>query len=53
VTPEVLQFIREEREKDPSIRIPQLLKLIEERFGLTLHRRTMERAVERSKKKRR
>lgn len=52
VTPEILEFIREEREKNPSIRTQKLLKLIGERFGLTVHRRTMERSVERSKKKR-
>ena len=52
VTPEILEFIREEREKNPSIRTQELLKLIGERFGLTVHRRTMERSVERSKKKR-
>jgi transposase len=53
VTPEVLEYIREEREKNPSIRTQELLKLLEDRFGLTVHRRTMERSVERSKKKRR
>ena len=53
VTPEVLKLIHEEREKKPSIRIQELLKLVENRFGLNVHRRTVERAVLRSKKKRR
>jgi transposase len=53
ITPEVLAFIQEERAKDPSIGIPRLVKLVREHFDLTVHRTTMDRAVDRLKKKRR
>ena len=53
ITTEVLAFIQEERAKDPSIGPKELLKLIEERFDLTVHRCTMDRALDRLKKKQR
>ena len=53
ITAEVLAFIQEERAKDPSIGPKELLKLIEERFDLTVHRCTMDRALDRLKKKQR
>lgn len=52
VTPEILNFIEQERKKNPSIRTRELLALVQERFGVTVHRRTMERALDRLKKKR-
>ena len=53
ITAEVVAFIQEERAKDPSIGPNELLKLVEEQFGLTVHRSTMDRALDRLKKKQR
>jgi len=53
VTAEVLAFLEEARAKDRSLQVRDLPTLLRERFGLTVHRRTIERALEASKKKRR
>ncbi|HWE00142.1 MAG TPA: helix-turn-helix domain containing protein [Bryobacteraceae bacterium] len=39
LTDEVLTFINEARQKEPSIRLPELAKLVEERFGANVHPR--------------
>ena len=52
LTPEVLAFIEKEIAKDPSLHIQGFLDLLKERFGLTVHRRTVERALGGLKKKR-
>ena len=52
LTPKVLAFMEEETAKDPSLHVGGLLALVEERFGLTVHRRTVERALGGLKKKR-
>lgn len=53
LTEEVMQFIAEVRGKEPSIRPPELARLIHERFGTTVHPRSIERGLRRHQKKRR
>ncbi len=53
ITDEVNNFIEQERLRDPALDGPALVQRIEQHFGLTVHRRTVERALARTKKKRR
>jgi len=53
LTQEVLTFISESRQKDPSIRTAELARLIHERFGITVHPRSIKRSLLRHQKKRR
>ena len=53
LTEEVLTFIGEMRQKEPSVRLPDLVKLIQERFGTQVHPRSIERSLVRHQKKRR
>ncbi len=53
ITDEVQAFIEQQRLADPTLDGPALAQLIEQHFGLAVHRRTVERALVRSKKKRR
>lgn len=53
LTAEVLQFIEQWRAEDAALNGPSLVERIREQFGLEVHRRTVERALARSKKKRR
>ena len=53
LTEEVLSFIGEMRQKEPSMRLPDLVKLIQERFGTKVHPRSIERSLLRHQKKRR
>jgi transposase len=53
LTDEVLTFIGEVRQKEPSIRLPDLVKQIQERFGTKVHPRSIERRLLRHQKKRR
>jgi transposase len=53
LTDEVLTFIGEVRQKEPSIRLPDLVKQIQERFGTKVHPRSIERSLLRHQKKRR
>jgi transposase len=53
LTDEVLAFIVETRQKEPSLRTPELVRLIHERFGTKVHRRSIERSLLRHQKKRR
>lgn len=53
LTEEVLTFIGEMREKEPSVHLPDLVKLIQERFGTKVHPRSIERSLLRHQKKRR
>jgi len=52
LTDEVMDFVDTLFAKDPSIRAAALVSWIRERFGLTVHRRTVERALVRRQKKR-
>ena len=51
LTPEVLAFIGEMRQKEPSVRLPDLVKLIQDRFGIRVHPRSIERSLLRHQKK--
>ena len=53
LTEEVLAFIGEVRQKEASVRLPALVKLIQERFGMSVHPRSIERSLLRHQKKRR
>jgi len=48
---EVVQFLEQEKLKDDSLRTADLVKLVETQFGIKVHRRSIERAFNRSKKK--
>ena len=50
LTEEVLTFIGEVRQKEPSVRLPDLVKLIQERFGTKVHPRSIERSLVRHQK---
>ena len=50
---EVLTFIEEVRQKEPSIRLPDLVKRIQDRFDIKVHPRSIERSLLRHQKKRR
>ena len=52
LTEEILTFIGEVRQKQPSIRLPDLVKRIEEQFGTKVHPRSIERSLLRHQKKR-
>ena len=47
---EVMAFLAEELETDGSLRAPELARRIQERFGLRVHPRSIQRALERRKK---
>ncbi|MFZ0284848.1 MAG: helix-turn-helix domain containing protein [Terriglobales bacterium] len=51
LTHQVLTFIGEVRQKEPSVRMPDLVKLIQERFGIRVHPRSIERSLLRHQKK--
>jgi transposase len=51
LTPEVVTFVRDELAKDPSMEARDLPDRVRARFGLRVHRRTIERALAGAKKK--
>jgi transposase len=51
LTAEVLAFIREARQEDPSVRPTALVSRIQDRYGIAVHPRSIERALARSQKK--
>jgi transposase len=53
ITGEVQAFLEDRLRKDPSLHSRELVELVRERFGITVHRRTIERALGGAKKKRR
>lgn len=53
VTDEVMRFIEQSRQDEPQLDGPSLVDRVHKQFGLAVHRRTVERALARSKKKRR
>jgi transposase len=53
LTPEVLVFLHHARQHDPSLRPTALALLVKERYGITVHPRSIERTLTRSQKKRR
>jgi transposase len=52
LTAEILDFIRQVRQDDPSLRTAGLASRVKERFDLTVHPRTIERGLARDQKKR-
>jgi transposase len=52
LTEEILTFIGDVRQKEPSIRLPDLVRRIQERFGTKVHPRSIERSLLRHQKKR-
>jgi transposase len=53
LTEEVLTFIGQTRQQDPSVRFGELARIIHQRFGTMVHPRSIERALLRHQKKRR
>ena len=51
LTEEVLGFIRETRQQDPRVRPAELVRLMQQRFGTTVHPRSIARALSRHQKK--
>ena len=48
---DVMSFVDELLEEDPSQTTPDLLSAIKDRFGIAVHRRSVERAIHRREKK--
>jgi transposase len=53
LTAEVMGFAQRQLEKDPTLRAPAIADLVEQEYGFTIHPRSIDRALQRSKKKRR
>jgi transposase len=53
LTEEILAFIREMRQNDSSIQAGELARLIHQRFGTSVHPRSIQRALLRHQKKHR
>src|SRR5580704_4475137 len=53
LTGDVLAFVHQARQDDPSVRPATLASLVKDRFGITVHPRSLERALPRRQKKRR
>lgn len=51
LTAEVLDYVVRLRESDPKLTTVQCIKAIQEHFAITVHRRSLERALARRKKK--
>jgi transposase len=51
LTAEVLAFIRQAQQQDSSLGAPGLAALLKNRYGITVHPRSIERALTRSQKK--
>ena len=51
LTAEVLAFVRQAQQEDPSLRPAALASLVQDRYGITVHPRSIERALTRSQKK--
>ena len=52
LTPEIVDFVRNARAGDAGLRPAALAQMVQERFGIELHSRTIERALLRHQKKR-
>jgi transposase len=51
LTAEVLDYVASLRKSDPELTTVQCVKAIQKRFAITIHRRSLERALARRKKK--
>jgi transposase len=52
LTGKILEFIRKVQQRDPSLGTMELVSRVEKRFDVIIHRRTLERGLARSQKKR-
>lgn len=52
LTGEIIAFLRAARTQDPTLRPPELAQRVTDRFGITVHPRTIHRALARPEKKR-
>jgi transposase len=50
LTDEIVAFARAQREAEPALRSAQLAELIEQRFGVSVHPRSVERALARAER---
>lgn len=50
LTPEVVAFLAAVLEEEPELRAPELAERVEESFGVAVHPRSVERALERSRR---
>ena len=53
VTAEVLDYVKNLRAEDPSVTTVQCVQAVQQRFGITIHRRSLERALSKKKPLRR
>ena len=53
LSPHVLEWVQKELAQDPTVPVGELPARVKQRFGLTVHRRTIERALATGKRKRR
>ena len=53
LTGEIMQHLEQALVKDPTLRTPTLVEMVHAQFGISVHRRSIERALARSQKKRR
>jgi len=51
LTAEVLAFVRQAQQEDPSLRPAALASLVKDRYGVSVHPRSLERALRRGQKK--
>ena len=51
LTGDVLAFVRQARQDDPSVRPATLVSLVKERYSISVHARSIERALTRRQKK--
>jgi hypothetical protein len=51
LTAEVLSFVQQAQQEDPSLRAVGLALRVNEKYGITVHPRSIERALTRSQKK--
>jgi transposase len=51
LTGEIMAFVAQTRAQEPSVRTPDLVQRIRDKFGTGVHRRTLERALIAAKKK--
>lgn len=50
LTGEVVAFLEEQRSRDPTLSAARMIPLVERRFGIAVHRRSIERALARRSK---
>lgn len=50
LTPAIIAFLDEQRARDPTLGPAQLVRLVQDRFGVVVHRRSIERVLARREK---